>query len=267
MPFVDDQYSRSIFSAVMVTERPDAATAALNEGKILVFIDGSPGCMILPTVFADNFRTMDDYCEKPYFAAFSRWIKYLSFLLAVILPGLYAALVMFHPEVFPLKLLLNLAAAEEATPYPLVVEMVLLIMLFEIMREAGLRLPKSVGSAVSIVGGLIIGDAAVKSGLISTPLLTVTALAVMSGLCVPELNPPVTMLRFAFLAAGGALGLFGISLLACGVLVNICATEDYGFPYTAPLSPFAGSGMGDTAVRSSFRKMQDREFTVEEYHE
>jgi len=120
---------------------------------------------------------------------------------------------------------------------------------------------------VSIVSGLIIGDAAVKSRLISTPLLTITALAIMSGLCVPELNPPVTILRFAFLAAGGILGLFGISLLACAVLVNICATEDYGFPYTAPLSPFISSGMSDTAVRSSMKDMQERGFTVEEYHE
>ena len=94
-----------------------------------------------------------------------------------------------------------------------------------------------------------------------------TALAVISGFAVPELNPAVTILRFAFLAAGGIFGLFGISLLACAVLANICATEDYGFPYTAPLSPFAKSGMEDTAIRSGMKKMQNRGFTVEEYHE
>ena len=141
------------------------------------------------------------------------------------------------------------------------------LLMYEIIREAGVRLPKPMGGAVSIVSGLIIGDAAVQSGLISTPLLTMTALAVMSGLCVPELNPPITVLRFAFLIAGGIFGLFGISLLACAVLVNVCATEDYGFPYTAPVSPFRKSGMGDTAIRSGFRKMQNRGFTVEEYHE
>ena len=135
------------------------------------------------------------------------------------------------------------------------------------IREAGVRLPKPVGGAVSIISGLIIGDSAVKSGLVSTPLLTMTALAVLGGLVVPELNPAVTVLRFAFLIAGGLMGLFGISLLACAVLVNICATEDYGFPYTAPLSPFRRSGMSDTAYRTDMQKMQQRDFTVEEYYE
>ena len=120
---------------------------------------------------------------------------------------------------------------------------------------------------MSIVSGLIIGDAAVNSGLISTPLLTISAIAVISGYVVPELNPAMTILRFAFIAAGGMLGLFGISLLACAVLVNICSTEDYGFPFTAPISPFKSGGMRDTAIRLGFREMQSGGFTVEEYHE
>ena len=118
-----------------------------------------------------------------------------------------------------------------------------------------------------LIARIIIGDAAVSSGLISTPLLTVTALAVISGFVVPELDPAVTVLRLAFLAAGGIFGLFGISILACAVLINICSTEDYGFPYTAPLSPFRSRGMSDTAVRTGMRNMQDRNFTVEEYRE
>ncbi|MBR6242609.1 MAG: spore germination protein, partial [Ruminococcus sp.] len=115
--------------------------------------------------------------------------------------------------------------------------------------------------------GLIIGDSAVKSGLISTPLLTISALSVIGGFVVPELHQSVTVLRLAFLTAGGLFGLFGISLLACAVLVNICATEDYGFPYTSPLSPFRKRGMGDTFIRSDLRKTQNRDFTVEEYQE
>lgn len=139
--------------------------------------------------------------------------------------------------------------------------------MYEIIREAGLRLPKAVGGAVSIVGGLIIGDAAVKSGLVSTPMLTMVALAVTAGFVVPEISQSVTMLRLLFLIAGGTLGLFGISLVGCIVLVNICSTEDYGFPFTAPISPFKVGGMRDTASREGFRSMQDGGFTVEEYHE
>ncbi|HOF68754.1 MAG TPA: spore germination protein [Ruminococcus sp.] len=139
--------------------------------------------------------------------------------------------------------------------------------MYEIIREAGLRLPKAVGGAVSIVGGLIIGDAAVNSGLVSTPMLTIVALAVTSGFVVPEINQSVTILRFGFLIAGGIFGLFGISLAACAVLINICATEDYGYPFMAPISPFKPKAMRDTAGRVGFRKMQHGGFTVEEYHE
>ena len=151
-----------------------------------------------------------------------------------------------------------LAEAEKKAPLSILAESLFALLMYEMIREAGVRLPKPVGGAVSIISGLIIGDAAVNSGLVSTPLLTITALSVLGGLVVPELNP---------LIAGGSLGLFGISLLACAVLVNICATEDYGFPYTAPVSPFRMSGMGDTAVRSGIKRLQSRGFTVEEYHE
>lgn len=262
MPFIDESYDRSVFSAVMVTERPDVSCAALNEGKFVLMIDGTPGCAVLPTVFADNFRTMDDYCEKPFYAAFSKWIKYLSFLLAVILPGLYAALVMFHPEVFPLKLLLNLAAAEEATPYPLVVEMTLLMVLLEIMREAGVRLPKSVGGAVSIVGGLIIGDAAVKSGMVSQPLLIVVGITASASFVLPSLYPAVSILRILFILAGGLGGLYGIAIAAFIMVFNVCAVNRYGTAFTSPLSPLKPHGFKDIFWRAGFRELAKRKTIV-----
>lgn len=262
MPFVDETYSRSVFSAVTVTERPDNACAALNEGKILVIIAGTPGCMLLPTVFADNFRTMDDYCEKPFYAAFSRWIKYISFLLAVLLPGLYTALVMFHPEVFPLKLLLNLAAAEVATPYPPVVEMILLMVLFEIMREAGVRLPRSVGGAVSIVGGLIIGDAAVKSGMVSQPLLIVVGMTATASFVLPSLYPAISVLRLIFILAGGFGGLFGIAVASMLLMFNITAVDQYGTAFTSPLLPLQPHGLTDIFSRAGFRQLAKRHTTI-----
>lgn len=265
-PFVESSRFE-LFSSTGTTERPDVLCSKLIEGRVGILVDGVPFAVVIPRLFCESFQTLDDYAYKPYYATFIRWIKYLAFLLAVLLPAVYTAIVMHHPELLNSTLLMILVESERQAPLSIITEAVGVLLMYEVIREAGIRLPKPMGGAVSIVSGLIIGDAAVKSGLISTPLLTVTALAVMSGLCVPELNPPVTILRFAFLAAGGALGLFGISLLACAVLVNICATEDYGFPYTAPLSPFIRSGMGDTAIRSSIEKMQERGFTVEEYHE
>ena len=159
------------------------------------------------------------------------------------------------------------AEAEEKAPVSLTAEAIGVLLVYEIIREAGLRLPKAVGGSVSIVAGLIIGDAAVSSGLISTPMLTVTAIAVISGFALPDLNQPLTLLRLGFIFAGGILGLFGIGLLGAAVIFNICAGESFGTPFSAPISPLRPKAMRDVLTRVSFRQMQRGQFTVEEYHE
>jgi len=252
-PFVENG-SFELFSSTGTTERPDVLCSKLIEGRAAILVDGVPYAVIIPRLFCESFQTLDDYAYKPYYATFIRWLKYAAFLTAVLLPAFYAAIVMYHPELLNSTLFMLLVEAEKKAPLSIVTESLFALLMYEMIREAGVRLPKPTGGAVSIISGLIIGDAAVNSGLVSTPLLTMTALAVLGGLVVPELEPQITVLRLAFLIAGGALGLFGISLLACAVLVNICATEDYGFPYTAPISPFKARGMGDTAVRSGIKK-------------
>lgn len=265
-PFME-RHSFELFSSTGLTERPDVLCSKLIEGRVAVLVDGVPYGIIIPRLFCESFHTLDDYAYKPYYSVFMRWIRYAAFIIAILLPAVYTAIVMYHPELLNSTLLLLLVQEEENAPLSIITEAVLVLLMYEVIREAGIRLPKPVGGAVSIISGLIIGDAAVKSGLVSTPLLTMTALSALGGLVVPDLAPQITVLRFGFLVAGGMLGLFGISLLACAVLTNICATEDYGFPFTAPLSPFFRQGMGDTVFRLGFRKMQDRGFTVEEYHE
>lgn len=265
-PFVESRRFE-IFSSTGVTERPDVLCSKLIEGRVAILVDGVPFAIVIPKLFCESFQTLDDYSFKPYYATFLRWLKYGAFIMSVLLPAVYAAIVMYHPELLNTTLFMLLVESEKNAPLSIMTESLFVLLMYEVIREAGVRLPKPVGGAVSIISGLIIGDSAVKSGLVSTPLLTMTALAVLGGLVVPELNPAVTVLRFAFLIAGGLIGLFGISLLACAVLVNICATEDYGFPYTAPLSPFRRSGMSDTAYRTDMQKMQQRDFTVEEYYE
>ena len=265
-PFVENG-SFELFSSTGTTERPDVLCSKLIEGRAAILVDGVPYAVIIPRLFCESFQTLDDYAYKPCYATFIRWLKYAAFLTAVLLPAFYAAIVMYHPELLNSTLFMLLVEAEKKAPLSIVTESLFALLMYEMIREAGVRLPKPTGGAVSIISGLIIGDAAVNSGLVSTPLLTMTALAVLGGLVVPELEPQITVLRLGFLIAGGVLGLFGISLLACAVLVNICATEDYGFPYTAPISPFRARGMGDTAVRSGIKNLQSRGFTVEEYHE
>lgn len=265
-PFVEKK-GFELFSSTGLSERPDVICSKLIEGRVVILVDGVPYGLIIPRLLCESFHTIDDYAHKPYYAVFLRWIRYGAFMLSFLLPAVYTAIVLYHPELLNSTLLMLLVEEEKNAPLSLIVESFIILIMYEVIREAGVRLPKPVGGAVSIISGLIIGDAAVKSGLVSTPLLTITALAVLGGLVVPDLNPQITVLRFAFLASGGILGFFGISILACAVLANICGTEDYGFPFTAPISPFSAKGMGDTLFRLGFRKMQNRNFTVEEYHE
>ena len=265
-PFLEKK-GFELFDTAGVTERPDVLCSKLIEGRAAILIDGVPFAITVPRLFCESFHTLDDYACKPYCAVFSRWLRYGAFIIAVLLPAVYAAIVMYHPELLNSTLLMLLADAEKEAPLPILAESFFVLLMYEVIREAGVRLPKPAGGAVSIISGLIIGDAAVKSGLVSTPLLTMTAIAVLGGLAVPDLSAQMTVLRLAFLTAGGLMGLFGISLLACAVLTNICASEDYGFPYTAPFTPFSRAGMGDTLSKLGIRKMQSRGFTVEEYYE
>ncbi len=265
-PFLEPN-KRLLFSSAGTTERPDVLCSKLIEGRIAVLVDGSPYALFIPKLISDNFQTLDDYNFKPYFGTFLRWLKYAAFYLSLLLPALYVAIAIHHPELLNSTLLMILADAEENAPFSITAETVGVLIMYEIIKEAGLRLPKAIGGAVSIVAGIIIGDSAVESGLISTPLLTVAAISVISGFVLPDLSQSTAIMRIIFVLCGGIWGLFGISLCGAVFLFNICSTEDYGFPYTAPFSPFFKKAMKDTIVRSGFRKMQNNNFTVEELHE
>lgn len=262
-PFVSPNKG-SFFSGASTTERPDVLIAKINEGRIGVLIDGVPYAVVCPTLFIENFQTVDDYEEKPYFACYQRWIRYISFFIASYLPGIYVASAVFHPEVLSRALLLSLIASEENTPYPLIAEMIIVIVMFEILREAGLRLPKAVGGAVSIVGGLVIGDAAVSSGLISAPLLIIIGITATSSFVLPSLNPQTTILRIAGVALGGMLGFFGIAIMIILTLVNACATDCFAVPYVSPVSPFTFKALRDVITRVGFKRMEKQNVLIEE---
>ncbi len=265
-PFLENRRG-CLFDTSGTTQRPDVFCGKLLEGRVGILIDGVPYAVTVPKLFCESFQTMDDYCFRPFYTTCIRWIKYLAFLITLLLPALYVAVSLHHPELLNRTLLLILAEAEEKAPVSLTAEAIGVLLVYEIIREAGLRLPKAVGGSVSIVAGLIIGDAAVSSGLISTPMLTVTAIAVISGFALPDLNQPLTLLRLGFILAGGILGLFGIGLLGAAVIFNICAGESFGTPFSAPISPLRPKAMRDVLTRVSFRQMQRGQFTVEEYHE
>ncbi len=254
-PFLQGQ-PFSLFSGVDSTQRPDVVCAKILEGRVAVMIDNTPFVLVVPTLFAENFQTMDDYSQRPFYGTYIRWLKYFAFFLATMLPGIYVAVVTFHPEMFMHSLLLNLISSKQTTPYSILAEALIITILYEIMREAGIRLPKVVGAAVGIVGGLVIGDAAVTSGLISAPLLIVLGLTATSSFVVSGLNQQTSILRIAFIILGGTLGLYGVALLLGVLIVNICAIETFGVPYTAPIAPFTFKATKDVLVRTGFKTLE-----------
>lgn len=253
----------SIFSDVGITERPDVLVGKINEGRVGIIVDGTPYSLIVPSLFIENFQSLDDYAHSSYYTSFMRIIKYFSFFATIFLPALYVAIGTFHPQLLPHSLLFNISAAEELTPFPLMIEALIIHFLYEIMREAGLRLPRPIGHAVSIVGALVIGDAAVTAGLIGAPMVLVVALTAISSFVVPSLYEPVAILRFVLIVVGGTTGLYGLVLSGLMILISICSLENFGIPYMSPIAPFSLSGMRDTFVRLPFKIMNKKSIKIE----
>ena len=253
-PFLEGR-PLSLFSEVGYTERPDTVCAKIQEGRVVVLLDGTPHAIIVPHLFVENFQSFDDYSNRPYFAAFIRLLKYFSFFVSILLPGIYVAVATFHPAALPHALLFNIATAEETTPFPLILEALVIHLIYEIMREAGLRLPRPVGHAIGIVGALVIGDAAVTAGIIGAPMVMVVALTAISSFVVPSLYEPGLVLRFAFILLGGLTGLYGISLVMAVLLVNICKLNNLGVPFTSPLTPLTPRAMRDVFIRIGWKRL------------
>lgn len=262
-PFLEGR-PLSLFSDVGTTERPDTVCAKINEGRVVVLVDGTPFALVVPYMFNENFQSVDDYCHRPYYATFIRFLKYTAFTISILLPALYVAMGIYHPELLPYSLLFNIAASQLTTPFPLMFEALIIHLIYELMREAGLRLPRPVGHAVSIVGALVIGDAAVTAGLIGSPMVMIVAITAISSFVVPSLYESVVILRLGFIILGGTFGLFGIVLGILVVLNNMCTLSSYGVPYMTPVSPFSFKSLGDIFTRISWKKLQNKKNVIQD---
>ena len=263
LPYLEEKNDLSLFSSVGMTERPDTVCGKLLEGRVAIIVDGTPNVLIAPYIFTEYFQNMDDYSIRPYFATLARLIKYAGFFISTLLPGLYVAVSTFSPELLPGPILSKVASAIESTPFSLMFETFLIHFFYELMREAGLRLPKPLGHAISIVGGLVIGDTAIKAGLIGAPTLMVVALTALSSYVIPNLYEPIAMLRLLFIFMGGILGIWGVMILFAAILVNICAKENYGVPFTSPISPFSIFSMRDFFVRAGWKILSIKDSKIQ----
>lgn len=267
VPYLDDDSDRPIFSGVGVTERPDTACAKICEGRVIVLVDGTPSALVVPHLLVENFQTLDDYTNRPFFATMTRWLKYIAFMISSLLPGLYIAVATFNPEFFPSQLLTKVATSISKTPFSVFAEVLLFTFIYEIMREAGLRLPKTLGHAVSIIGGLVIGETAVNSGLIGAPTLMIVALAAISSYVVPDLYASIAFLRFTFILVGGIWGVWGVILLLCVVMINVCSKNSFGVPFASPIAPLGLFGLRDVIVRANWKTLSRRQMQVQDLAE
>lgn len=246
-----------LFSPVSYTERPAVAAAKLCEGKIIVLVNGSPSAMILPTLFCENFDCLDDYATTAFFSSFLRILKYGAFYLSIFLPGAFVCTAVYLPELLPPVLLFKIEAAEKATPLPLFAEMVMIILILEIIREAGLRMPQTLGHSVSLVAALIVGDAAIAAGLMSTPVLLVAGITSVAIFITPSLYEPATLLRLLVVLAAGLAGPVGLVSAGLFVLFGLTQVSALGVPYLND-SSFSSDGV----IRRNYRVLSRNPFTI-----
>lgn len=240
----------SLFATVGNTERPDVVAAKLLEGRIAIVVDGTPVVLTAPLLFIENFQTSEDYYSRPYFMSMLRIVRYLAFFASVLVPGVFVAITTYNQELIPTDLLFTMSAARESIPFPAFEECFIMLTAFEILREAGVRLPQTVGQAMSIVGALVLGQAAVSAGIVSTPMVIVVAITAVSIFAIPSLADAAAILRIIFLILGGTMGGFGIIIGLLGTLVHLSSLKSFGFPYLSPIAPFQAEDTKDIAFRS-----------------
>lgn len=245
----------SPFPQIQTTERPDKAASALLEGRIVLVVDNSPEVIILPTTFNTFFQASDDYYNRFAVGSFARILRYIAVFITVLLPGLYVAVTCYYPQILPTNFLLAIVGARSNITFPIVVEVLLMELLFELLREAGIRLPGQMGNTIGVVGGLIVGQAAVDAALVSTIVVIVVALTAIASFAIPneEFSSTLRLLKFFMIVLGAVWGLYGIFLGLLILVIHLASLESFGIPYMMPLT--AGSVDGEVEFQDFvFRK-------------
>jgi hypothetical protein len=250
----------SIFPQIMNTERPDVAAANLLEGRVVIMVDGTPFVLIAPTTFYSLIQSPEDYYQRYAFSTAIRWLRYAALVISLLLPSLYVAVLTFHQEMVPTSLFFSIAKSREEIPFPVVVEALIMEITFEALREAGVRLPKQIGSAVSIVGALVIGQAAVSAGIVSAPMVMVVSITGIASFMIPRYSAGIALrlLRLPIILLAGTLGLLGIMLGVISTVVHLCTLRSFGVPYLSPLGPMKGRDMKDVLIRAPWWMLNTR---------
>ncbi|MDI6710538.1 MAG: spore germination protein [Bacillota bacterium] len=250
----------SPFPQAMNTERPDRVAAALLEGRIAILVENTPFALVVPFEFMALMQSAEDYYQNYWFGSAIRVLRYISLAIALVGPAVYVAITTFHQEMIPERLLVQVVAARQGIPFPAVIEMLLIDYAFEILREAGIRLPRPVGQAVSIVGALVIGQAAIQAGLTSPLAVIIVALTGIASFTLPafSLAFSVRVIRFPMTILGGILGLYGVIAGVLAIIIHLAGLRTLGLPYLGGFTPLHVSDLDDSVVRYPWWAMRTR---------
>jgi spore germination protein KA len=239
------------FPLIYNSERPDSIAAHLISGKAAIIVDGSPFVLSLPAVFSDFFQVSEDYYQPFMMSSFVRCLRYAAFLIALLFPAIFLSLMTYHHELIPTELLVSISSQHEALPFPTVVEILIMEITFEILREAGIRMPRAVGQTVSIVGGLVIGQAAVEAGVVSSIMVIIVSITAISSFVTPiySLSVSTRLLRFILIILGTIMGLYGVILGLIVLLGHMCSLRSFGVPFMAPFAPLILEEHDDVIIR------------------
>ena len=252
------EHKFSLFKQIGNTEKPDILAGKILEGRVAIFVDGSPIALTVPYLLIEDFQSASDYYNSSYSATIARYIRVISVAIALLLPALFVAAELFHLQLIPLSFLLTIVNSIKGIPLSPSYEMFFTLLIFEILNEASVRMPKYVGMVVSIVGGLVLGETAVNAGIISAPTLMIVAL---SGIClytVPELEQTFSVLRIVFLIIAGTMGAYGILIFIALLALYLISFESYSTPLCAPFSPLILSDMKDGIYKGFLEEFEYR---------
>jgi spore germination protein KA len=255
--YIEDS-TYSPFQTMWYSEKPDTIAAQLLEGRVAVLVDGTPFVLTMPMLFIENFQTSEDYAVRTGYATALRILRFIAFIISLFGPATYVALTTFHQELIPTTLLFTMAASSEGLPFPAALEAGIMMLAFEILKEAGVRMPRPIGQAISIVGALVMGEAAVQAGLVGAPIVIVIAITAVASFVVPFVSDAVSILRWFLLILAASMGTYGITLGAFGILIHLTALRSFGTNYLAPFAPLQEDDLKDTFVRVPLWAMRSR---------
>lgn len=247
--------STSPFRSTGYTERPDVVAAKMLEGRIAIFLDGTPVVLTVPYLFIENFQSSEDYYLNFSYTSFSRMLRILGFFLTITVPGFYISIVAFHHEMLPTPLLINIANERQGVPLPAAAEAFIMLIVFDILRETGVRMPSNIGQALSIVGALVIGQAAVEAKLVAAPMIIIVGLTGITALLVPKMNAPIIFVRMFILMGASVMGLFGMVLTLSALFIHMLNLDSFGVSQLTPSAKLQFQDVKDKMIRAPWWTM------------